>query len=67
MEGKPDWLSGFPVQIYCNRAHLDVELKKYQGHQKNQKRTFPTRTAVKLNVVGKLSRNGSKVSICPGF
>ena len=32
MEGKPDWLSGFPVQIYCNRSdlisvsytHLDV-------------------------------------------
>ena len=20
MEGKPDWLSGFPVQIYCNRS-----------------------------------------------
>ena len=20
MEGKPDWLSGFPVQIYCNRG-----------------------------------------------
>ena len=19
MEGKPDWLPGFPVQIYCNR------------------------------------------------
>src|SRR5699024_5437500 len=19
-EGKPDWLSGFPVQIYCNRS-----------------------------------------------
>ena len=22
MEGKPDWLSGFPVQIYCNRSDL---------------------------------------------
>ena len=20
MEGKPDWLSGFPVQIYCNSS-----------------------------------------------
>lgn len=20
MEGKPDWLPGFPVQIYCNRC-----------------------------------------------
>ena len=20
MEGKPDWLPGFPVQIYCNRS-----------------------------------------------
>ena len=24
MEGKPDWLSGFPVQIYCNRGMIDV-------------------------------------------
>ena len=22
MERKPDWLSGFPVQIYCNRAKI---------------------------------------------
>lgn len=24
MEGKPDWLSGFPVQIYCNRSDLPM-------------------------------------------
>ena len=23
MEGKPDWLSGFPVQIYCNRRYKE--------------------------------------------
>ncbi len=22
MEGKPNWLPGFPVQIYCNRSDL---------------------------------------------
>ena len=25
MEGKPDWLSGFPVQIYCNRRETDLK------------------------------------------
>ena len=24
MEGKPDWLPGFPVQIYCNRERETV-------------------------------------------
>ena len=24
MEGKPDWLSGFPVQIYCNRGDFYI-------------------------------------------
>ena len=28
MEGKPDWLSGFPVQIYCNRS--DVVNSQYK-------------------------------------
>ena len=23
MERKPDWLPGFPVQIYCNRSYND--------------------------------------------
>ena len=27
MEGKPDWLSGFPVQIYCNRSNLPMSQK----------------------------------------
>ena len=25
MEGKPDWLSGFPVQIYCNRRNVTIQ------------------------------------------
>ena len=24
MEGKPDWLPGFPVQIYCNREESSM-------------------------------------------
>ena len=30
MEGKPDWLPGFPVQIYCNRRG---ELKVQNEHE----------------------------------
>ena len=26
MEGKPDWLSGFPVQIYCNRGENQMSI-----------------------------------------
>lgn len=36
MEGKPDWLPGFPVQIYCNRsvvqngsAALDIQPRRH--------------------------------------
>ena len=25
MEGKPDWLPGFPVQIYCNRRDIPIK------------------------------------------
>ena len=28
MEGKPDWLPGFPVQIYCNRIEAIMKFKK---------------------------------------
>ena len=33
MEGKPDWLSGFPVQIYCNREgfHGILETRMVAG------------------------------------
>ncbi len=27
MERKPDWLPGFPVQIYCNRREVAVEYR----------------------------------------
>ena len=28
MEGKPDWLPGFLVQIYCNRSESNVQRKR---------------------------------------
>ena len=32
MEGKPDWLPGFPVQIYCNRRNKRLEqVFSYEG------------------------------------
>ena len=31
MEGKPDWLPGFPVQIYCNRR--DTMNRNFQNAQ----------------------------------
>ena len=32
MEGKPDWLPGFPVQIYCNRSdNLDARIPKLRA------------------------------------
>ena len=32
MEGKPDWLSGFPVQIYCNRNDCISDEVEYEYH-----------------------------------
>ena len=31
MEGKPDWLSGFPVQIYCNSGEQRKRARAHQG------------------------------------
>ena len=32
MERKPDWLPGFPVQIYCNRSdNLDARIPKLRA------------------------------------
>ena len=30
MERKPDWLPGFPVQIYCNRSKLWTTQKSFR-------------------------------------
>ena len=29
MEGKPDWLPGFPVQIYCNRKVFSMQAQNF--------------------------------------
>ena len=46
MERKPDWLPGFPVQIYCNRRdNLDARIPKLRTEAARLKARIENLTA----------------------
>ena len=46
MERKPDWLPGFPVQIYCNRRdNLDARIPKLRTEAARLKTRIENLTA----------------------
>ena len=63
MEGKPDWLPGFPVQIYCNRSDLIYRLNAPDGPSAYK------RTITKNNEKGEQpeSAPGNRAADCSGF